>query len=267
MQDEQAGGTSKDDVAAAWARQVPVLDADPRRPSAAPRVRAVWTFLIALLVHIAFLWIPLPAPREVALRDAPVISIELQALWPRQPMDVPEVLQVPAHEVEPEVEHAPMVAEPEPSPQRVSPPPPSPPPSLADPDPVAPAAPRLLAPDGRLRVAPLPQDGFASEAQADRVPQRLYGDVINLYPRVPVGYSATRFAAAYAPDGHLGQVAAFHYPVLNLLHIFPQLSWLIATAPSGRRTCMRDVTEVDDGICIDAGRNTLEWIRSRPIDR
>lgn len=116
--------------------------------------------------------------------------------------------------------------------------------------------------DGRARLPAL-DDRFDPEPRA---PVRQYGEVVSLYRAPPLRYTPTRFAGVFAPDGHAGQVAAFHYPALNVLRLFPQLAFLVSPPPSRQRVCMRDAVSIEDGACLDGGWSTWQTLRNRPID-
>lgn len=219
--------------------------------------------LLALLAHLTLLLIPLPVDRLDVLPRP--ITVELELLQIAEP-----VVPLPAVQPEPAVEEqAPPAEEAEPL---SAPPPAAPPEPVADATPVEtveaapPPKPRVIAPDGRVLLAPRRDDSFDTRP-GDSAPVRRYTNVAEMYRPPPVQFTTTRYASAYVPYGHAGQQAAFHYPLLRVLGIFTPTAWLVRPDWSPDRDCLRQAEDIDLGECVDGGQTSLRRLIDRPLDR
>jgi hypothetical protein len=227
-----------------------------RRGRDTERRRLLLSLVLALLAHALLVLVTWTARHPVPQRQSPTLFLDLQPIKAAQPEPMEAVPETPA-ELPPEVlapAPLPLAAEP-PLPQPEAPPAPA---AALDPTPLA--AP-VVAPDGGIRWQAL--DDRFDRTGRDRAPSRQYGELASLYRPPTVRYRPTAFDPVWVPDGHAGQVAAFHYPILNVLHIFPQLSWLISAPPPTRRDCLRHAEGMDEGICVDAGETAWQRLQRR----
>ncbi|HRQ66074.1 MAG TPA: hypothetical protein PKZ76_14640 [Xanthomonadaceae bacterium] len=217
--------------------------------------------LVALLVHVVLLFIPLPVKRaEVEQRP---ITVELELLRIAEP-----VVPIPALPPVPPIDEEVSTAEPRPLPRPAAAAPPEAAPDVTPVETVeaAPPKPRVLAPDGRVLLAPRLDDSFDARPR-DVAPTRRYDNVAEMYRPPAVQFTTTRYASAYVPYGHAGQQAAFHYPLLRVLGIFTPTSFLVLPDWSPDRDCLRQAEDVHLGECVDGGQTSLRRLIDRPLHR